>query len=86
MSTTATTPSDLAQVLFASSLQPSSALTPEVVRQAIESCGCDAASCAAYVAQEAGDHPEAYASRMRWALQAVAMAYATGVPALNLAA
>jgi len=29
----------------------------------------------AYVAQEAGDHPETYALRMRWALQTVDLAF-----------
>ncbi|GAA3147581.1 hypothetical protein [Nonomuraea salmonea] len=38
-------------------------------------CGGDPSWCAAYVAQEAGDHPETYAPRMRWALAAVAGAY-----------
>ncbi|GAA4061389.1 hypothetical protein [Nonomuraea soli] len=80
------TTSDLAQVLFASPLQPSTDLTPERVRAAIETCACDAEACAAYVAQEAGDHPESYVTRMRWALRAVAMAYPAGAPALRLAA
>ncbi|GIH92342.1 hypothetical protein Psi01_29720 [Planobispora siamensis] len=64
--------SELAQVLFTSALQASEDPTPEQVRVAIEgrlrSCHADLADCAACVAQEAGDHPETYATRMRWAL------------------
>ncbi|WP_084957912.1 hypothetical protein [Thermoactinospora rubra] len=79
------TTADLAQVLFASPLQPSQALTPEQIRRAVETslcaCGGDPARCAAYVAQEAGDHPETYAARMRWALEAVERAYALSLAA-----
>ncbi|MFF3444073.1 hypothetical protein [Streptosporangium sp. NPDC002721] len=64
--------SDLAQVLFASELQASDDPSPDQVRLIIEgrirSCHADLSDCAALVAQEAGDHPEAYANRMRWAL------------------
>ncbi|MEU8379292.1 hypothetical protein [Streptosporangium sp. NPDC048865] len=64
--------SDLAQVLFASTLQASDHPSPDQVRLTIEhlirACHADLSGCAAVVAQEAGDHPEAYASRMRWAL------------------
>ncbi|MFI0354346.1 hypothetical protein [Actinomadura sp. 9N407] len=77
-------PSDLAQILFASRLQASDHPSPEQVRTAIDerlcACGGDHAPCAAYVAQEAGDHPESYAARMRWALSTVGHvfpAYAT---------
>ncbi|GIH78582.1 hypothetical protein [Planobispora longispora] len=63
---------ELAQVLFASALQASDDPSPEQARTAIEDrlriCHADLADCLASVAQEAGDHPEAYASRMRWAL------------------
>ncbi|MEW9548545.1 hypothetical protein [Nonomuraea sp. NPDC050783] len=73
------TTTDLAQVLFTTALQPSDALTPSAVREAVDrrlcACGGDAARCAAQVAQEAGDHPETYVRRMRWALGAVADAY-----------
>ncbi|NUP61685.1 MAG: hypothetical protein HOV96_24830 [Nonomuraea sp.] len=73
------TTTELAQVLFASPLQPSEALAPYQVREAVDerlcACGGDPSWCAAYVAQEAGDHPESYAARMRWALGAVARAY-----------
>lgn len=73
------TTSDLAQVLFTSPLQPSDDLSPATIRTAIDDrlCQCegDASACAAFVAQEAGDHPESFSSRMRWALQAVSAAY-----------
>jgi hypothetical protein len=71
--------SDLAKVLFTSALQASENPSPAQVRTAIEhrlrACGGDCAECTIYVAQEAGDHPETYAARMRWALDAVLKAY-----------
>ncbi|MFD0684047.1 hypothetical protein [Actinomadura fibrosa] len=73
--------SDLAQILFSSKLQASDHPSPEQVRTAIDArlCDCDGdrSICAAFVAQEAGDHPETYAARMRWALTTVSAAYAT---------
>jgi hypothetical protein len=61
----------LQSALFASVLQPSAALTPELVAEAISQTirklglrGCDGA-----MAQEFGDHPEAAAERMRWIRQ-----------------
>lgn len=58
----------LQSALFASALQPSAALTPDLVAEAISHTmrklgprGCDG-----LVAQEFGDHPEAAAERMRW--------------------
>jgi len=83
MSTTVTeltelTVSDLAQVLFASALQPSDTASALDIKAAIDErlCTCgDPSVCTAYVAQEAGDHPETYVRRMRWALDAVAGAY-----------
>jgi hypothetical protein len=67
----------LAQVLFSSPLQPSDNPSPAQVRSAIDEClcACGQSGCTAYVAQEAGDHPEAYAARMRWALAQVYAAY-----------
>ncbi|GAA3441723.1 hypothetical protein [Planomonospora venezuelensis] len=63
---------ELAQVLFASALQASDDPSPDQVRTAVEerlrACHEDLADCVACVAQEAGDHPETYAARMRWAL------------------
>ncbi|MFI0445892.1 hypothetical protein [Actinomadura sp. 6N118] len=71
------TASDLAQVLFTTRLQASDRPTEARVRAAIADRlrVCDADCCAAYVAQEAGDHPDAYAARMRWALTTVSHAY-----------
>ncbi|SEG83174.1 hypothetical protein SAMN05444920_105150 [Nonomuraea solani] len=75
-----TNTTELAQVLFATALQPSDELSSYQIRAAVDerlcACGGDASWCAAYVAQEAGDHPETYVRRMRWALDAVAGAYA----------
>ncbi|MBW8482866.1 hypothetical protein [Actinomadura parmotrematis] len=72
---TATT-AELARLLFTSCLQESEAPSPAQVRAAIDerlcACGGDGAACAAAVAQEAGDHPDGYAARMRWALRTVA--------------
>ncbi|MFI7124338.1 hypothetical protein ACIBQ1_01505 [Nonomuraea sp. NPDC050153] len=74
------TTTELAQVLFTTALQPSDRLSALQIREAVDErlcrCGGDPAGCAAYVAQEAGDHPETYVVRMRWALDAVAGAYA----------
>ncbi|MEV5896770.1 hypothetical protein [Nonomuraea fuscirosea] len=73
------TTTELAKVLFATPLQPSDDLSAYRIRAAVDerlcACGGDPAWCAAYVAQEAGDHPETYVRRMRWALDAVAAAY-----------
>lgn len=73
--------SDLAQILFSSELQASEHPSPEEIRTAIVdrlcACGGDHAACTAVVAQEAGDHPEIYTARMRWALRAVSEAYTT---------
>ena len=67
-------PAAMAEALFASTVQPSDAPTPEQVRDAIRgslrahhgSRGC-AAACAA----EYGSHPETAVQRMRWALALV---------------
>lgn len=85
MPTTMSVP-ELAQILFTSPLQAADEPSPAQVRAAIHDrlCACDGdpARCAAAVAQEAGDHPESYAARMRWALGTVARAYAAA-PALD---
>jgi hypothetical protein len=63
---------ELAQVLFTSPLQESDDPSPSEILAAIDlslAAGC--AECVAYVAQEAGDHPDAYVARMGWALNAV---------------
>jgi hypothetical protein len=69
----------LAHVLFASPVQPSWHPSREAVRAAVvaqlRACQGDPAACAGLVAQEAGDHPELYAARMRWARRSVARAH-----------
>ncbi len=68
-----------AQALFASCLQPSDRPTPTQVADAIIDSLRDnggVAGCVATMATEYGDHPEAAAARMRWAL---ALASASGV-------
>jgi hypothetical protein len=77
MTTTGTIPSeaDLAEVLFVSTLQESEAPTADQVRAVIEhglnAWKEDCTACLACVAQEAGDHPDAFARRMHWALATV---------------
>ncbi|SNR38837.1 hypothetical protein [Actinomadura mexicana] len=71
--------SDLAEILFTSRLQESDRPSAEQVRTAINdrfgACGGESAAWVATVAQEAGDHPETYLARMRWALTTVHAAY-----------
>jgi hypothetical protein len=57
--------------LFASGLQPSDAPTAETVTQEINRAirRLGVRGCAARMAQEFGDHPDAAATRMRWARQ-----------------
>ncbi|MFB4300354.1 hypothetical protein [Actinomadura sp. NTSP31] len=73
------TTTDLAEILFSSGLQASDHPSADRVRTAIEAlsrtCGGDPSACAARVAQEAGDHPDTFAVRMRWALDSVHDAY-----------
>jgi hypothetical protein len=68
-----------AQALVASCLQPSQRPTPTQVADAIMDSllgSGGVAGCVAIVAAEYGDHPEAAAARMRWAL---ALAATSGV-------
>ena len=60
--------------LFASGLQPSEAPTAETVAQAINRAirRLGLRGCVARMAQEFGDHPDAAATRMRWARQLAA--------------
>jgi hypothetical protein len=73
------TATELAGILFSSGLQASDHPTPEQVRTVVaalsRTCGDDPSACAARVAQEAGDHPDTFAVRMRWALDTVHDAY-----------
>ena len=59
--------------LFASGLQPSKAPTAETVAQAINRAirRLGLRGCVARMAHEFGDHPDAAATRMRWAGQLV---------------
>lgn len=71
--------SDLAEVLFVSTLQASEAPTAIQVRMAIEqglrAWSEDCLACLACVAQEAGDHPDEFARRMHWALEMIQSVY-----------
>ncbi len=64
-----------AEALFASTLQPSERATPAQIGAAIRisllAHGGER-GCAAAVATEYGDHPDAAAERMRWALRLTA--------------
>ena len=59
------------EALFVSALQPSDAPTADMIAGAIVSAMLrfGPRGCAARMAQEFGDHPEAAAVRMRWARQ-----------------
>ena len=65
------------EALFASGLQRSDVPTPEalaiVISRTVRQFGI--AGCAARMAQEFGDHPEAAASRMRWIRQLISGIY-----------
>jgi len=60
-----------AHALFASPLQRSDEPSTRQIRQAIATATAayGARGCAARVAQDYGEHPDAAASRMRWARQ-----------------
>jgi hypothetical protein len=62
------------EALFVSALQPSDAPTADMITMAIESAmhRFGPHGCAARMAQEFGDHPDAAAARMRWARQLAA--------------
>jgi hypothetical protein len=62
------------EALFASALQPSDTPTADVIIGAITSAmhRFGPRGCAARMAQEFGDHPEAASARMRWARQLAA--------------
>ena len=65
--------------LFASGLQPSETPTAQTVAQAISRAieRLGVRGCAARMAQEFGDHPDAAATRMRWARQLAALPQAS---------
>jgi hypothetical protein len=64
---------EFAEILFTTSLQASDQPAPDqvwaAVRQSWIAAGADSTRFAARLAQEAGDHPEETARRMRWALK-----------------
>jgi hypothetical protein len=59
------------EALFASTLEPSDAPTPDMIARAINSAiqRFGTRGCTGRVAQEFGDHPDLAARRMRWARQ-----------------
>ena len=68
-----------AEALFASTVQSSEAPTAERIRLAIASTVREMGvrGCAALVAAEFGDHPDAAVARMRWALATVRVVFPT---------
>lgn len=72
--------SAFAQLLFTCPVQPSEHPSPAAIRMAVHAqfrrFGGDLTACLAAVAQQAGDHPDCYAERMRWAIRSVDCAYA----------
>jgi hypothetical protein len=66
------------EALFVSDLQRSHQPTPESIRQAVlDTVGrLGEAGCAELVAQEFGEHPDCALGRMRWARNAVQLAFA----------
>lgn len=67
-----------AEALYASPLQQSDQASVEEVREAVHDMilNLGAAGCEELLAQEAGDHPDACAARMRWSRETVRAAYA----------
>ena len=72
-----------ADALFVSAVQRSDEPSGEQVRTAVAAAvrAYGARGCAARVAQEFGDHPEAAAGRMRWARAAAGAAFGWPGPA-----
>jgi uncharacterized membrane protein len=68
---------EAADALFVSALQGSQAPSTDQVRQAVDAAvrAFGYAGCAGRVAQEFGDHPETAAARMRWAREALGLAF-----------
>jgi hypothetical protein len=77
---------EYAVILFTTFLQESDAPTVQQIRRAVlrQWAGCrDQQKFAEQLAQEAGDHPEETARRMRWAVRATDRAF--GSPHLLIA-
>jgi hypothetical protein len=70
------------QALFSSTLQPSDAPTADMVATAISRAvqQFGIGGCAGRMAQEFGDHPDAAATRMRWARRLIALGPAAQRP------
>ena len=68
-----------AEALFASTLQCSESPAPDQVRRAVATTlrTLRIRGCAAQMAGEFGDHPDAAAARMTWALATIRTVYAT---------
>jgi hypothetical protein len=66
-----------AEALFASTVQSSEAPSPDQVRHAVTATlrRLGIRGCVAYLAGEFGDHPDAAAARMAWALARICVAY-----------
>ena len=66
------------EALFVSHVQRSHQPTPEVIREAVLATvdRLGEAGCAELVAQEFGEHPDCAIGRMRWARNAVNLAFA----------
>ena len=66
-----------AEVLFASTLQPSGSPSSEQVRRVVTTTlrRLGIGGCAARTAAEFGDHPDTAVARMCWALATVRMVY-----------
>lgn len=75
--TTTQTAEAQAEALFVSPLQGSDAPTTEQIRAAVADMlhRLGSQGCAAAVAQEYGEHPDAAVRRMLWALAALRTAY-----------
>jgi hypothetical protein len=68
-----------AEALFASTLQPSESLSSDEVRRAVATTlrRLGIRGCAGELAGEYGDHPDAAAARMTWALAMIRTVYPT---------
>ncbi|HEX9540332.1 MAG TPA: hypothetical protein VGA04_19395 [Streptosporangiaceae bacterium] len=71
--------SSFAELLFVSPVQRSEHASPAEIREAVDvqfrACQGNPKVCLELIAQEAGDHPDLCAARMRWAKRCVALAY-----------
>src|SRR5262245_48175392 len=68
-----------AEALFASTLQPSEAPSPDEVRRAVAATlrRLGTRGCAGQLGAEYGDHPDTAAARMTWALAMIRAVYPT---------